>query len=448
MLVAGGTVLLSALTACASPTLPTFGSATYTVPAATGNAATDTANLTAAINAIASNAAGGTVLVPAGSYLCNTLTMKSGVDLQLSAGAVLRDASPTTAGVIATSGSSLHDMGITGAGTIDGMATTATGTATLVSLSNVSRVLISGVTIQNSAHFHVSASNDSNVTIQGVRINDGNTLAANGGSYLSNTDGIDFSGSNYLIQNCTVSDGDDDICAKPQSTACSNIVIQNCAIGAGHGISVGGQTNDGLTNMLVQSVTFTGTTNGLRLKAGVGMGGTVSGVTFNSITMTGVANPIIVNSWYNGGDHYGSKELSSLTNPATFDPGNPGDPLVTVDQSNNTALYPFFQNLTYENITATGATSNVAIIYGLNSEPAQNIDGVLFNNVNLSGAYGADMFYVTNLAIPGLTVTAANGNALNLYGSDFPVVPEPSSAAIVGVAVVGAGMGRVGRRRR
>jgi hypothetical protein len=96
-----------------------------------------------------------------------------------------------------------------------------------------------------------------------------------------------------------------------------------------------------------------------------------------------------------------------------------------VNQNNNTDFQPFFDNVTYSNITATGATQNVAIIYGLNSIPAspsdplRNIDNISFHNVNLSGSYGADIYYTSKLNLAGLKVTAANGNAINQFGNSL-----------------------------
>lgn len=418
--------------ALAAPDLPIIPVATFTVPAATGNAATDTANLQATLTA-AKNAGGGTVSVPAGTYLSNPLTISSNVNLFLSSGATVRNNS-TAASLLTSSGSNLHDIQISGSGTLDGRATAAS-TARLVDIRNVTRLAVTGITLQNSSNFHLVVSNDNHLTIDNVKINDDFSRSSNGGQYLSNTDGIDYSGQHVLIQNCTINCGDDDIVAKPGSTFCSDIRIQNCTIGAGHGISVGGQTNSGLDGLTVANCTFTGTTNGLRLKAGRGQGGTVKNVLFAGITMTNVANPIIINSWYDTGDHYGSKELSSLTNSGTFNPNNPGDPAITVDQLGNaTDLYPFYDNITYSHITATGATSNVAIIYGLNSSPAagagpqplRNIDNVAFDAVNLSGNYGADLFYTSNLNLTGLTVNASRSNALYTFGSQL-VVPEPAS---------------------
>ncbi len=382
-----GYLCLLALTAAfipgvafADPVLPTIPSGTFTVAAATLDPATDTANIMAAINAAKNSAnQGGTVVVPAGTYISNTLTLYSNINFQLSAGATIRNAAPLKTLISVGSG---HDIAITGSGTIDGGATTTKSSNNLVNISNVNNLLVSGVTIANSSHFHLVPKAITNLTIDGVNINDEYTRSMNSSQYLGNTDGIDYSGSHILIKNCNINAGDDDIVAKPQSTYCSDILITNCTIGAGHGISVGGQTNAGLDGLTVKNCTFNGTDNGLRLKAGpykldgtvyntgAGLGGIVKNVSFSDITMTNVTYPIIINSWYIGNDRYGYSQASpSSLHTLT----NPGETLHTVDQQNNsTALVPFYDNIRYTNITATGSTANVAIIYGLDSQPGQS----------------------------------------------------------------------------
>ena len=407
------------LAAAADPALPIIPANTFTVPAATDNATTDTTNLKAALTN-AKNAGGGTVIVPAGTYLSNTLTLTSGINLQLSTGTIIQNATP--ANTLITTTGTLHDISITGSGILDGHAIT-TSSNNLINLQGITRVLISGVTVENSSHEHLVVEKDTDATISGVQINDTFSKSQNKNSYLANTDGIDFSGTRFLIQNTTVNDGDDDIVAKPGSVNTSDVTIINDTIGAGHGISIGGQTNANMSNMVVSNITFNGTANGVRLKAGTGQGGVVKNISFSNLTMTNVATPIIINSWYQSGDSYGSLQKSgSQLHTVT----NPGETPVAVNQTTNTNLDPFWENISYSNITATGATGNVAIIYGLDSiaasanDPPRNIDTISFSNVHLSGGFGADIFYTSNLDLSGLTVTPNSGNAFNLFG-DTPV---------------------------
>jgi polygalacturonase len=440
-----GSLILLALAAAlfpalawADPVLPTIPAGTFTVPAATGIAATDTANLTATLTAAANSANhGGTVIVPAGTYLCNNFSIPSNINLQLNSGANIYNNSPLTTLINIGSG---HDIAITGSGAIDGRATTTKGSGNLITISHVTNLLVSGVTICNSSKFHLVPADITNMTIDGININDAYTKSMNGGNYLGNTDGIDYSGSHILIKNCNIDDGDDNIVAKPSSYFCSDILITNCTIGHGHGISVGGQTQAGLDGLTVKNCTFNGTDNGLRLKAGPavldgsafgGLGGVVKNVSYSDISMTNVANPIIINSWYVSGDRYGAFIHGSSGN-AQWGPSdlhtltNPGETLHTVDQQNNsTAKVPFYDNIRYTNITAIGASNNAAIIYGLNSQPAnpgdpqRNIDNISFNNVHLSASYGADIYYGSNLDLSGLFVTPTNGNQMNQYNNSY-----------------------------
>ncbi len=453
----------------ADPTLPTIPNNTFTVPAATAVAATNTTNIQNAINS-ANSAGGGVVNVPAGTYIANTISLKSGVNLNLAAGAILQNNTPGNT-FINTSGSSLHDIEISGSGVIDGHAITTSGN-NMLSLQNISRLYIKGVTIENASHEHLVVESDNNVTIDGININD-NFSVSQVGDYLANTDAIDFSGNNFLIQNSNINAGDDDIVAKPSGTPTSathtsNVTIVNDIIGAGHGISVGGQTPAGLSNMTVSSITFNGTDNGLRLKAGnnsgdVKGGGIVTDVSFSHIKMTNVPHPIIISSWYNGGDSYGSAEVSGS---AMHTVTNPNDPSVVVNESNNTGVgNPFFDNISYSDITASGTSENVMILYGLNStdsnpaDPLRNIDNISFSNVKLAGKFGADIYYASNLNLSGLSIFPtnsgvfdANGNfvgtlnsnaALQLFGNTL-VTPEPGSLVIFGMG----GLAFVRRRSR
>ncbi len=176
-----GYLCLLALTAAfipglafADPVLPTIPSGTFTVPPATGNPTTDTANLVATINAAKNSAnQGGTVVVPAGTYVSNLLTLYSNINLQLASGAIIQNATPSNT-LINVSASGSHDIEITGSGTINGNATT-TSNNNLISIQNVNNLLVSGVTIANSPHEHLVIKADNNVTVDGININDSNT---------------------------------------------------------------------------------------------------------------------------------------------------------------------------------------------------------------------------------------------------------------------------------
>jgi polygalacturonase len=400
------------------PPLPTFGSTVYKVTVANSSinggvpASTASADNATAINAYITycNAhGGGTVEIPAGTFLSSQLNMKSNVNLQIDSGSILRDTSVSNTLIKCSSGS---NMQISGSGIIDGAATKTAGSANLVDMRGVTTLAILGVSIQNAGHEHLVPINDNNLTISGVTISDPGTLAANSGNYLANTDAIDYAGNNVLIKNCNINCGDDDIVAKPASNACTNITITGCTIGAGHGISVGGGIAAGVSNMLVTNCTFNGTTYGLRIKAhdasdpdttsdGNNGGGTahpLKNVIYKNITMTNVGTAIAIESFYDGGDTFATSPTD--LNSYTYNLATPAAVSPTT---------PMYQNIAFENITATGSNYSVRID-GLNTTP-NSLNGVSFSNVNISASKHTELWYGTNIDVSGLNITVPGSDA-------------------------------------
>ena len=438
------------------PPLPTFGPAVYKVtdsnPSINGGVAASTASAdnAAALNAYityCSTSGGGTVEIPAGTFLSGTITMRSNVRLKIDSGAILRDTSINSK-LITAPGSGISNVEISGGGIIDGGATTITSSTNLVDMRNVNTLAILDVTIQNAAHEHLVPINDTNVSVIGVTINDAGTLAANAGKYLANTDGIDFAGNNFLFKNLTINCGDDNIVAKPANFAVNNVVIADSTIGVGHGISVGGGSAHGVSNMIVDNVTMNGTDNGLRLKAhdaadgnaGGGTANPVTDVSYSNITMTNVKNPIVIDSFYNGNNNFPTDPADPNSYPAAPSPIG--------------GTTPIWKNISFENITATGA-SNGGQIYGLNTDPV-DLDGLSFKNVNISAFSHMNLWYATNVDLSGLTVNVPGFDA---YANASPVpgvflshvtlasVPEPSTmvSAVLGMFALLAV--KTGRRR-
>jgi hypothetical protein len=308
-----------------------------------------------------------------GTYLSGPINLAGRINLEVDGGATLRmlprGSYPSSSTPFITA-SNLNNVEISGPGVIDGQGAgwwSHSSRPDLIQFSHSSVVAVENVTIVNSPKEHLKFSATNDVTVNGV------TVSAPSNS--PNTDGIDPAGSDYLIENCNVAVGDDNVAVKPQSVACGNITIANCTFGSGHGVSVGGETNDGLDGLTVTNCTFTGTTNGLRLKAGRGFGGLVQNVSYDQITMTNVQHPIWVTSYYLNG---------SATDPS--DPSrDPGQPV--------TATTPFWQNLSYSNISATGA-SDAGTFYGLPEAPVVN---VTLTNVNIAAGSRMKVYHAYNV---------------------------------------------------
>ena len=425
---AAGRALVACLFAVcvrADPTLPTIPSAVFKVTAygAVGDGTTD--NTAAIQNAIraAQPAGGGTVELPAATapYLCGPITVGSNINLQIDAGATLQllpyGGGTNAPGTYPLSGTAYtnflsitgNNVALTGGGTIEGQgaawwaAFNANSSMPhrpyMIRFNNSNFVLIKNLTLKNSPMFHLAFGATNNVTIDNL------TVATPTASV--NTDGIDPSGQHYLIKNCNISTGDDNVCLKPQSSFCSDITIFNCTFGTGHGVSVGGQTNSGLDGLTVVNCTFNGTTNGLRLKADPTEGGLVQNLTYSNITMTDVQFPIVFYSYY---DQVGNPGTIGGTNQATVAQAGSWNatPPNTAYQAYATPTMPTWRNITINNLTATRSANGAdgfSVIWGLPNIPIAN---VTLNNVQLSRYSGCAIFNAQNIrltsgtSLPGL----------------------------------------------
>ncbi len=426
---------LFATVALGTPTLPTIPAGTFNVTSygAVGDGVTiSTLAISNAIVA-ASAAGGGTVEIPAaaGAYLCGPLLFRSSVNLQIDGGATLKmlpfgqwpgGSSPPDFIV----GSSLHDVEISGSGTIDGSATASgwwSGLSTsarpyMISLSSCQRLLIQNVTLINAPKMHISLKNKGgNITILGITIN---TPAS------PNTDGIDLVGTNCLVQDCSISDGDDNIALGTSSagTPTSLTTITNCTFGIGHGVSIGGNTAGGVSNLTVINCTFNGTDYGIRMKSdnvtsgSGGAGGTAQNLSYLNITMTNITRgAIVIYSYYN---EYGTPTAISPTTAAS--------------QSIGSTNIPIWANITISNVyalvTSNGSTPGIAgIIWGRIESPVTN---VTLSRVSITAPKTFDVYNAHGIRFVDFTNTLPSGNpTFALFNADVTVTNSAPAAATI-----------------
>ena len=332
----------------------------------------DTAHLQAAIDAAAA-AGGGTVLLPSGgTFVSNFLTVKAShiaIRIDGTLAAQLRELYSDPKKSLITFSKS-HDVELCGSGTIDGRGElggwwgtggkknvpAAGSRPRLVRFADCDTVFIHDITMRNSPSFHIIFGKTNNVIIRGIKIvapSSEDSQCPPGVLASHNTDGVDPHGSNYLIENCDITCGDDNIAIAPSTAACNNIVIRHCTFGTGHGVSIGGGPA-GVDGVTVTDCTFTGTTNGIRLKSNRETGGKAQNLLYSNLTMKDVRLPILFTS------HYGEVGGEYPKNPAD-DPGEPaGD------------TTPTWQNITLRNVTiSNGPPKGVAgIIWGLPEAPS------------------------------------------------------------------------------
>jgi polygalacturonase len=360
----------------------------------------------------ASASGGGMVLVTAGRYLTGPFSLASGIHLQLAKGAIIlinddRTNYPVSKNryVDAITAHDAHDIKITGEGTIDGQGQSwwtafradqeMTHRPYLVKFSNCERVEVTGVTLQNSPMFHLVPQNCTDVIIRGVTIHSPTNAP--------NTDGIDPSGWNFVITECKIDTGDDNIAIKPtasRSPGNKNYRISNCTFLHGHGLSVGSGTAGGLEDLKVSNCTFDGTDAGIRIKTKRGNGGLLQNVTYENLTMNAVKNPIYIIDWY--------PERNAPKDPAT-EKAELVDPFT-----------PFNKNITIRNLTASNCPT-AGTIRGLPEAP---ITDLLMTNVNISAVTGMKIYHATRIRFRTSKISAQKGKEVTTFNAQIEGIPS------------------------
>ncbi len=404
------------------PALPVIPSTVFKLTdfGAVGDGQTfNTAAFATAISAI-EKAGGGKLVVPKGIFRTLPFVLCSNLELHLDEGAVIQapdtfeamglpdpstlhsqdevKAKVKTPAPLIT-GKNLHDVAITGTGTIDGSgahwwawseraARNAAKTEPnrlvyrrphLVVINGCQRLYVADITLTNSSMFHLVPSNITDLTIERVKVR--------APFDAPNTDAIDPGPvTNALIRDCDVDTGDDDIVIKSGGT---NVLIENCTIKHGHGISIGSGTSVGIHNMLVRHCTFDGTDNGIRIKSMRGAGGPVENVRYTDIQMKDVANAIVLDMNY-------------------VDNNRP-------DFKGDTAKIPAFHDILIDNVTVESA-KNVGKIVGL---PESLITNITLRNVKITAENDLVIKDASHIAFENVTLSLKAGVA-----ADRPAVRE------------------------
>ena len=255
----------------------------------------------------------------------------------------------------------------------------------LIVFDHCKNVHMRGVTVENSPMWQIVPYYSDDVTLTNMKV-----LAP---QQSHNTDGIDpFSSSNIVIDHLTIDTGDDNVAIKsgqpdsPGPDAPSrHIVITDCTFLHGHGLSIGSEIAGGVQDVRAERIHFKGTDQGVRVKSNRDRGNAAIGhFVFRDITMEDVHTPILISEFY----------------PKVPD---------TISEEKVTRLTPFFDDITIENVTATGARQ-AALIVGLPESPIQNLRLI---HVHLSGEAGAIVQYA-HVTATDFAVTAVQGENLQI----------------------------------
>jgi hypothetical protein len=378
-------------------------------------------NTTAIQNAIndVSALGGGTVEIPGpGIYLTGPLTMKSQINLQIDAGAILRMLPmagwPGSTPLLTSS--SLHDVEISGSGSIDGQGggwwpTSAGDGLYMIYFASCNTVLVQNITVSNAPKQQIVFKNSKsgNITVQNVIIRAPSSHAS---TPSHNTDGIDVVGTNCLIQNCDISTGDDNIAlgSSTPGVPTANILVTNCIFGDGHGMSIGSNTEGGVSNLTVINCGFTNTDVGIRIKSdnstsgGSGQGGLTQNLCYGSNYMSNIRyQPILIYSYYN-----------EDTSPFGISPST------AAGETIGSSTFPIWQNIVISNLVATTAsTGEGGMIWGRTETPATNIT---LTQINITAPGNFKLYNVKGLQIVDSQFKATSGgNIFTIYNAKFTI---------------------------
>lgn len=351
---------------------------------------------------------GGHVVVPAGIWLVTSIELKNCIDLHLDGNALIQQTFDKSKYRLQPDGrrfypciygNGLHDISVTGEGAVDGagkywrpvkrakMSDFEWDTYIAMGgkleengklwmpfdLNNVenvtdasskeealrsdlfrpercNRLLVKGVTFQNSPRFTVHPCFCTNVIVDDVKVRSPWNV--------QNADGIDLSNCRIaLVINCFVDCGDDGLCLKSgtgengvKAGPCQDILIQDCKVAHAHGgFVLGSDIAGGMDKIVVRRCMFSNTDIGLRFKSAAGRGGTTSDMYIQDIVMTDIVNEAIM---FNCG--YADNRYSAAS----------AEKSKAVDDVKTVAYAPNFQNIIMERITCREAKTAVKA-YGI-----------------------------------------------------------------------------------
>ena len=264
----------------------------------------------------------------------------------------------------------------------------------LIDIKKTRNLTLYKISLYNSPKFHVGINADRFV-VWGVKVitpsrktnSVGRALTPH---YARNTDGIDPSGgSNGFIGYSIISVGDDQIAIKAGSQGAStNLVIAHNHFGTGHGMSIGSETNSGVSRINVFDLSIDGSLepgdtpkgsqNGIRIKSDPSRGGPVNTIMYTDVCIRDLVNPIVITP------HYAKEQGEEI---------------------------PEFKNIMLNNIRAiTSPGKTMKSVVTLMGYSPENLSTISLNNVVIDGPTEVKAEFAKLTFGPGPVSFTAKGN--------------------------------------
>lgn len=351
----------------------------------------NTVAIQAAIDRCATNG-GGEIVVPRGIFVTGSIFLKSGVNLFIEKGGVLKGSQNTNdypwidtriaglemkwpAALVNADG--VANLQIKGAGTIDGSGERwwreywdarakepdnidphfKIARPRLVHIINSTNVTVTGLLLKDSAFWNLQFTYCDGVTVRNITVR-----APHEPVKAASSDGIDIDSTrNVWIEGCDIECDDDAICLKSGRDAdglrvnrpTENVVIRNCRVGRAAGLVVfGSETAGGIRNVRISDCRAEkGCGEVVRFKTRMGRGGVVEDVVYENIVADGIARVF----------NFNMNAFSTTWVPEEFRAPVPPDQGT-----------PIFRNITIRNLKALNCDS-AGLLVGLAESPLRNV---------------------------------------------------------------------------
>ena len=149
------------------------------------------------------------------------------------------------------------------------------------------------ITLKNSANFHIVYNHGDGFTVWGLKIDTPKRGARN-------TDGVDpgAGSKNITITQSYIRTGDDNVAIKGGTGGITNMTVSHNHFYWGHGMSIGSETNGGVSKIRVFDLSLDGPDNGIRIKSNGSRGGLVHDVVYDDVCVRDSPNPITLDTGY------------------------------------------------------------------------------------------------------------------------------------------------------
>ena len=263
---------------------------------------------------------------------------------------------------------------------VNGLPAMRHGRPRLIGIQNSKDVRIAGLYLHNQAIWCLFVLYSENVEIDGV------TIAAE--HNIPSSDGIDIDSSKHVhINHVYIEDGDDCISIKSGKDAdglrvnrpAEDILIENSHFAYGQGgVAMGSETSGGIRNVTTLNCLFdAGNWAPIRFKTQPSRGGVVENITYKDIVLHNTRQAFEMNMEWR---------------------------MVGTRQPDSNPL-PVVRNVKIVNVT--GDVMSVGTIHGLAGSPIQ---GVTFENCNITAQRGFRLDHARSVDLKGLTIVAKQGD--------------------------------------